>query len=91
MLAESNLQCFGNLPERVFNKLIFLHQTQEDVAMRNVQLLREQEISREEATRVREQYHEQKMRQQIRENNQELRVKHNTFLFDPRLSQETTL
>lgn len=37
-------------------------------------MLREQEIAREEAAKARERYHEQKMRQQIRENNQELRI-----------------
>lgn len=35
--------------------------------------MREQEIAREEAARFREAYHEKKMRQQVRENNQELR------------------
>lgn len=54
--------------------ILLFHQTQEDLAIKNSQLLRDQEIAREEAARVRERYHEQKMRQQIRENNQELRI-----------------
>jgi Trichohyalin-plectin-homology domain len=37
-------------------------------------LLREQELLRQEAARAREMYHERKMRQQVRENNQELRI-----------------
>lgn len=53
---------------------IKLFQVQEDVERRNAQLLHDQEMAREHSTRVREAYHEQKMRQQIRENNQELRI-----------------
>lgn len=60
--STNSLQFFGNF------------QTQEEVEKRNSQMLLEQEIAREEAAKTREIYHEQKMRQQIRENNQELRI-----------------
>lgn len=48
-------------------------QTHEENERKNALLLREQEAAREEAARVREIYHEKKMRQQVRETNQELR------------------
>lgn len=51
----------------------FVHKSQEEIEKKNLHLLREQEAARKEAARVREIYHEKKMRQQVRENNQELR------------------
>lgn len=48
-------------------------QNQEEIERKNAHLLHEQEVAREEAGRVREIYHEKMMRQQVRENNQELR------------------
>lgn len=54
--------------------LFFFLKIQENIEQKNAQLLREQESSRLETARIREAYHEQKMRQQIRENNQELRI-----------------
>lgn len=51
-----------------------LRKTREEAERKNAHLLLEQEIARVEAEQAREIYHEKKMRQQIRENNQELRI-----------------
>lgn len=56
------------------NAKSFSFQDQEIVEKRNAQLLLDQEMARQHTTKIREAYHEQKMRQQIRENNQELRI-----------------